>query len=90
MKFMSSSVLLKKGLAVVTKVFFLAFSEVFTISGNALGTPCQFPFRFQSQWYAECTKEGRSDGRLWCATVRDYDTDRKWGFCPTAGRHEEH
>lgn len=61
------------------------FQEIFTIGGNALGTPCQFPFRFQSQWYAECTKEGRSDGRLWCATVRDYDTDRKWGFCPTGG-----
>lgn len=67
-----------------------AFSEIFTIGGNALGTPCQFPFRFNDQWYAECTKDGRSDGRLWCATVRDYDTDQKWGFCPTAGRTVEH
>ncbi|XP_073344522.1 macrophage mannose receptor 1 [Pagrus major] len=58
------------------------FQEIFTIGGNGFGAPCQFPFRFTEKWYAECTKEGRSDGLLWCATERDYDKDRKWGFCP--------
>ncbi|XP_029003075.1 macrophage mannose receptor 1 [Betta splendens] len=59
------------------------YQEVFTIGGNAFGVPCQFPFKFQEKWYAECTKDGRSDGHLWCATERDYDTTRKWGFCPS-------
>lgn len=60
--------------------------EVFTVGGNGFGVPCQFPFRFMGNWYAECTKEGRSDGQLWCATVRDYDKEKKWGFCPTTGK----
>lgn len=59
------------------------FQEIFTIGGNAFGGPCQFPFKFNEKWYAECTKEGRSDGQLWCATERDYDETKKWGFCPT-------
>ncbi|KAI4806365.1 hypothetical protein KUCAC02_017193 [Chaenocephalus aceratus] len=59
------------------------FQEVFTIGGNAFGGPCQFPFSFQEKWYAECTKDGRSDGQLWCATERDYDKAKKWGFCPS-------
>ncbi|KAK9527635.1 hypothetical protein VZT92_014181 [Zoarces viviparus] len=59
------------------------FQEVFTIGGNAFGGPCQFPFKFQEKWYAECTKDGRTDGALWCATERDYDIAKKWGFCPS-------
>lgn len=59
------------------------FQEIFTLGGNALGAPCQFPFKFSSQWYAECTRDGRSDGLLWCSTERDYDKDQKWGLCPT-------
>ncbi|XP_040922110.1 macrophage mannose receptor 1 [Toxotes jaculatrix] len=59
------------------------YQEIFTIGGNAFGEPCQFPFKFGEKWFAECTKEGRSDGQLWCATERDYDKARKWGFCPT-------
>ncbi|XP_056290315.1 macrophage mannose receptor 1-like [Pseudoliparis swirei] len=58
------------------------FQEVFTIGGNAFGGPCQFPFKIEEKWYAECTEEGRSDGQLWCATERDYDKVKKWGFCP--------
>ncbi|KAK5852634.1 hypothetical protein PBY51_006486 [Eleginops maclovinus] len=42
---------------------------------------CVFPFTFMSKSYKECTKEGRSDGRMWCATSANYDTDKKWGFC---------
>ncbi|XP_054607456.2 macrophage mannose receptor 1 [Nothobranchius furzeri] len=59
------------------------FQEVFTIGGNAFGRPCQFPFRYQEKWYAECTKDGHSDGQMWCATTRDYDKEKKWGFCAT-------
>ncbi|XP_034428557.1 macrophage mannose receptor 1 isoform X2 [Hippoglossus hippoglossus] len=59
------------------------YQEIFTIGGNSFGSPCQFPFKFLDKWYAECTKEGRSDGQLWCATERDYDKVKKWGFCPT-------
>ncbi|XP_070709201.1 macrophage mannose receptor 1 [Pempheris klunzingeri] len=59
------------------------YQEIFTIGGNGFGIPCQFPFKFQEKWYSECTKEGRSDGYLWCATDRDYDITKKWGFCPT-------
>lgn len=61
-------------------------SEIFTIGGNAFGSPCQFPFTFMEKWYAECTKDGRSDGQLWCATERDYNKSRKWGFCPTQSK----
>lgn len=64
-------------------------SEIFTLGGNAFGAPCQFPFKFQEKWYAECTKEGRTDGQLWCATVRDYEKEKKWGFCTTGGMCEE-
>ncbi|XP_015232976.1 PREDICTED: macrophage mannose receptor 1 [Cyprinodon variegatus] len=59
------------------------FQETFSIGGNAFGAPCQFPFKFGEKWYAECTKEGRSDGQMWCATERDYDKQKKWGFCAT-------
>eukprot|EP00066_Takifugu_rubripes_P017013 XP_011606279.1 PREDICTED: macrophage mannose receptor 1 [Takifugu rubripes] len=61
------------------------FQEIFTLGGNAFGAPCQFPFKFQTKWYSECTKDGRSDRQLWCATDRDYDMKKKWGFCPTEG-----
>ncbi|KAM4534133.1 macrophage mannose receptor 1-like isoform 1-T3 [Odontesthes bonariensis] len=61
------------------------FQETFTIGGNAFGAPCQFPFKFHEKWYADCTKEGRTDGQLWCATDRDYDKAKKWGFCPNKG-----
>ncbi|XP_029313971.1 macrophage mannose receptor 1 [Cottoperca gobio] len=59
------------------------FQEVFTIGGNGFGLPCQFPFKYEQKWFAECTKDGRSsDGQLWCATERDYNSQKKWGFCP--------
>uniref|UniRef100_A0A7N8YK80 Mannose receptor C-type 1 n=1 Tax=Mastacembelus armatus TaxID=205130 RepID=A0A7N8YK80_9TELE len=59
------------------------YQEIFTTGGNAFGAPCQFPFKFNEKWYAECTKDGRADGYLWCATERDYNKAKKWGFCPT-------
>ncbi|XP_070961448.1 macrophage mannose receptor 1-like isoform X1 [Oncorhynchus clarkii lewisi] len=59
------------------------YQEVFTLGGNAFGSPCQFPFQFGEKWYAECTPQGRSDGQLWCATETDYNKAKKWGFCPS-------
>uniref|UniRef100_A0A8C9WMS0 Macrophage mannose receptor 1 n=1 Tax=Scleropages formosus TaxID=113540 RepID=A0A8C9WMS0_SCLFO len=57
--------------------------EIFTLGGNGFGAPCQFPFKYEKKWYADCTLAGRSDGQLWCAIETDYDKDKKWGFCPT-------
>ncbi|XP_023649166.1 macrophage mannose receptor 1 [Paramormyrops kingsleyae] len=59
------------------------YEEIFSIGGNGLGSPCQFPFMFEQKWYAECTLAGRSDGLLWCSMDTDYDKEKKWGFCPT-------
>uniref|UniRef100_A0A3Q2ZJ59 Insulin-like growth factor 2 receptor n=1 Tax=Kryptolebias marmoratus TaxID=37003 RepID=A0A3Q2ZJ59_KRYMA len=50
------------------------------------GEVCVFPFTFQKKSYKECTPEGRTDGRKWCATTSNYDQDRKGGLCITAKR----
>ncbi|XP_016329709.1 cation-independent mannose-6-phosphate receptor-like [Sinocyclocheilus anshuiensis] len=47
---------------------------------------CIFPFKFLGKFYSECTTQGRTDGRKWCATTSDYDKDQKWGFCSGAPR----
>uniref|UniRef100_A0A8C0UYT6 Macrophage mannose receptor 1-like n=1 Tax=Cyanistes caeruleus TaxID=156563 RepID=A0A8C0UYT6_CYACU len=59
------------------------YEETFTLLGNAFGAPCVFPFLYQQQWWAECTAAGRTDSWLWCATTADYDTDQRYGFCPS-------
>nr|XP_023478757.1 secretory phospholipase A2 receptor isoform X2 [Equus caballus] len=56
--------------------------DLYTIKGNAHGTPCMFPFLYNHQWHHECTREGREDNSLWCATTSRYERDKKWGFCP--------
>ncbi|KAF2983561.1 hypothetical protein EK904_005754, partial [Melospiza melodia maxima] len=59
------------------------YEETFTLLGNAFGAPCVFPFVFRQQWWAACTAAGRADGRLWCATTANYDTDQRYGLCPS-------
>ncbi|CAN9507985.1 unnamed protein product [Ophioblennius macclurei] len=45
------------------------------------GQECVFPFIFQKNSYSSCTTAGRHDGRNWCSTTADYDSDQRWGFC---------
>nr|XP_035926888.1 secretory phospholipase A2 receptor isoform X2 [Halichoerus grypus] len=56
--------------------------DLYTIKGNAHGTPCMFPFQYNRQWHHECIREGREGHLLWCATTSRYERDEKWGFCP--------
>lgn len=49
------------------------------------GEVCVFPFVHLKKSYTQCTNEGMTDGRKWCATTANYDTDRKWGFCNEGG-----
>ncbi|KAM4522347.1 cation-independent mannose-6-phosphate receptor isoform 2-T2 [Odontesthes bonariensis] len=48
------------------------------------GEVCVFPFILMNKSYKECTDHARTDGKKWCATTANYDTDRKWGFCSAA------
>ncbi|XP_036740081.2 secretory phospholipase A2 receptor isoform X2 [Manis pentadactyla] len=56
--------------------------DLYTIKGNARGTPCMFPFQYKQRWHHECVREGRGGDSLWCATTSRYERDEKWGFCP--------
>uniref|UniRef100_A0A8C3S4D6 C-type mannose receptor 2 n=1 Tax=Chelydra serpentina TaxID=8475 RepID=A0A8C3S4D6_CHESE len=58
------------------------YSEIYTIQGNSHGKPCTIPFKYDNQWFHDCTSTGREDGHLWCATTQDYGKDERWGFCP--------
>uniref|UniRef100_A0A3Q3IL94 Uncharacterized protein n=1 Tax=Monopterus albus TaxID=43700 RepID=A0A3Q3IL94_MONAL len=50
------------------------------------GDVCVFPFIVMNKSYTECTTDARIDGKKWCATTANYDTDRQWGFCTTGKR----
>ncbi|XP_034732504.1 matrix metalloproteinase-9 isoform X1 [Etheostoma cragini] len=56
---------------------------LYTFGGNANGAECVFPFVFLGEQYDSCTTEGRNDGYRWCATTNNFDTDKKYGFCPS-------
>lgn len=56
---------------------------LYTFGGNSDGAECVFPFTFLGEEYDSCTTEGRSDGYRWCATTKNFDTDKKFGFCPS-------
>uniref|UniRef100_A0A8C0IKA8 C-type mannose receptor 2 n=1 Tax=Chelonoidis abingdonii TaxID=106734 RepID=A0A8C0IKA8_CHEAB len=58
------------------------YSEIYTIQGNSHGKPCTIPFKYDNQWFHDCTSTGREDGHVWCATTQDYGKDERWGFCP--------
>ncbi|KAF5900285.1 cation-independent mannose-6-phosphate receptor-like, partial [Clarias magur] len=45
------------------------------------GNVCVFPFTFLGKSYSECTEDGRTNGKKWCATTANYDKDKQWGFC---------
>ncbi|XP_077442699.1 cation-independent mannose-6-phosphate receptor isoform X2 [Stigmatopora argus] len=51
---------------------------------------CVFPFTFMTKSYTECTTDGRTDGKKWCATTEDFDLDNdKRGFCgPVSGKRQ--
>lgn len=66
----------------------LCFAVLFTVGGNGDGQPCKFPFIFQDETYDECTTAGRDDKFRWCSTTDNYDSDKKFGFCPETGRSE--
>ncbi|XP_069788171.1 cation-independent mannose-6-phosphate receptor [Narcine bancroftii] len=48
------------------------------------GKLCSFPFMFHGTSYSECTRGGRTDGLLWCATTSNYNVDKQWDFCSNA------
>ncbi|XP_065132571.1 macrophage mannose receptor 1b [Paramisgurnus dabryanus] len=57
------------------------YEELYTIDGNAFGRPCNFPFRYENKWYADCTSEHAKSP--WCAIESDYSVNQLWGYCPT-------
>uniref|UniRef100_A0A3B3VGI6 Fibronectin type-II domain-containing protein n=1 Tax=Poecilia latipinna TaxID=48699 RepID=A0A3B3VGI6_9TELE len=66
----------------LTTVILSVCPDTAVIGGTSEGDACHFPFVFQGREYHSCTSEGRTDGKLWCATTDSYDRDQKFGFCP--------
>ncbi|XP_060636649.2 uncharacterized protein [Anolis sagrei] len=49
--------------------------------GNSGGQSCVFPFLYKNQTFYTCTNDNSKDGRFWCATTNNYDTDKMWSYC---------
>jgi hypothetical protein len=46
---------------------------------------CVFPFLYNGNYITECTTEGTSTGKPWCATTANYNTaTSQWGYCKAA------
>uniref|UniRef100_A0A8B9GUK3 Mannose receptor, C type 1b n=1 Tax=Astyanax mexicanus TaxID=7994 RepID=A0A8B9GUK3_ASTMX len=58
-----------------------SFHSIYTIKGNALGRPCNFPFLFNNKWYSDCTTDFTS--LPWCAVESEFDPNQLWGYCPS-------
>ena len=43
---------------------------------------CKFPYQYNGRQYFVCITI-ENNGVRWCATTSNYDTDKKWGNCPT-------
>ena len=52
---------------------------VWTVGGNAKGAPCVFPFLYYGKNYSQCTEINGL--KAWCSTTKNYNEDKKWGFC---------
>ncbi|XP_077307893.1 72 kDa type IV collagenase-like isoform X4 [Lithobates pipiens] len=57
------------------------------VGGNSDGQPCVFPFKYNDKWYSDCTNDGISSTRFWCATTADFNKDQKWGYCSVYDAH---
>ena len=62
---------------------FSLYFLVYTLSGNDNHAPCVFPFIFNGMEFTDCTSIGCKHNKVWCATTRNYDRDKKWGHCQT-------
>ncbi|KAM9845227.1 macrophage mannose receptor 1b [Aulostomus maculatus] len=58
------------------------YREYYTISGNAFGKQCMFPFLYKDRWFGDCTTYDTSTKRLWCAVGTKFENEQ-WGYCPT-------
>ncbi|XP_032227275.2 uncharacterized protein LOC5503106 isoform X2 [Nematostella vectensis] len=51
-----------------------------THEGTSNGACCFFPFTYKGVEQNRCIRADRNF--RWCATTKNYDNDKEWGFCP--------